>query len=185
MALVEHLTRTFWGGEGFTSTPTMRLTEIAVAPRGSRLVLEKVTLSATPQPDLLGIDNLIMAIVRDLGLAGAWTSSETQNKLESNMLYFEEVYVGFEAGATDTANVVLAPPRIKMEIIPSRRHRAITSKGAASNVRQGWAMVDVSPLGGSAMTVKVFMHAEYRIEWLRDGRPSPNLGWVNDEEENQ
>lgn len=91
----------------------------------------------------------------------------------------------FEAGGTDTANVVVSQNIMNEEVNFDDNHKetGINNTGVRSNVEQGWSLAFYS-IEAAAPTFRLHLSLDWILE-TPSGSSSPPLSWINDEEQNQ
>jgi len=91
-----------------------------------------------------------------------------------------------ELGATDTANIFNNADNLNVDLdfesdLHDPQEQRIT--GPISNEINGWGLVHFT--NRTNAVIVVFISCDLELEWIEDSKPSPAIGWLNDEEQNQ
>jgi len=182
MALTERVTSAVYRSAQTLST-SLGILPFARIPRGAIGRIRRVRISASLTNDLTSVSDAILLLVarieEDIGVP-------VDRQIEGMIpIWGAKMRSVFEAGATDTANVVAQAPSVEVVIdFSGSKHRKleIRNTGSRSNFENGWAIAHYTLTAGTMWILAVI---EWEIVYLIDTGPSPDLGWIMDEEQNQ
>jgi len=101
-------------------------------------------------------------------------------------IWFSNLGRSFEAGASDTANVVSNFPTQVDDIdwVDHEPHRGIEQRQRFGASATGWSFRTWLQNAVASARLSIGLSIDYDIEWLEDSKPSPDT-FFEDEEDNQ
>ncbi len=162
----------------------LQSTLIATVPRGAIGRLRRCQISISLIAALTATTDAIMMLVKETSENFGDPTNADIEQLQP--LWMTKLISIFEAGATDTANVVSTGSKVETQLLftgDAHRGEEIRNQGPRSNALLGWSMMGYSTIGGT--NVWQFVSLEWDMIWIENTGPSPSIGWLNDEEQNQ
>ncbi len=164
---------------------TLSRSKLAMVPRGAIGRLRRAQIAISLVADLTSTVDAVLLLIRVADEDIVNPSNDLVERLKP--LWAHKVAHVFEAGATDTANVVLPASSENIQLVfDGDKHRGeeIKNQGVSSNVEHGWSIAHYSTTGTTTF-LWYFISLEWEMEYIENSTPSANIRWDNDEEQNQ
>lgn len=166
-----------------TDTPLILNSDRLIeAPRGAVTRIAQVSVDVTMRPNLTTSQRLHFSIMKNLDTFPTGSVLATRFWRRQQPLAMGHMGVSFEAGATDTSNVVSIASKYSQIITPpSPDHKSWQQRvtGAGSNTVSGWIFRAWAQSGGTTIFDYTII-AEVEIEWIDTSR-SRRATWTMDQ----